>query len=57
VSDAVIDAISIAGTPERCRARVEAYRLSGIDLPILSPVALGPQSKAEFVAAIRTCAP
>jgi probable F420-dependent oxidoreductase len=57
VSDAMIDATSIAGTPEQCRARVEAYRQSGIDLPILSPFARGPDAKARFEAAIRACAP
>jgi alkanesulfonate monooxygenase SsuD/methylene tetrahydromethanopterin reductase-like flavin-dependent oxidoreductase (luciferase family) len=57
VSDALIDATSIAGTREQCRERVEAYRQSGIDLPILSPFARGPDSKARFVAAIRACAP
>jgi alkanesulfonate monooxygenase SsuD/methylene tetrahydromethanopterin reductase-like flavin-dependent oxidoreductase (luciferase family) len=44
VSDALIDATSVAGTPERCRARVEAYRQSGIDVPILSPFARGPDA-------------
>src|SRR5438067_2990455 len=57
VSDAMIDASSIAGTPEQCRARIEVYRQSGIDLPILSPFARGPGSKARFEAAIRACAP
>jgi alkanesulfonate monooxygenase SsuD/methylene tetrahydromethanopterin reductase-like flavin-dependent oxidoreductase (luciferase family) len=57
VSDAMIDATSIAGTPEQCRARVEAYRQSGIDLPILSPFARGPDARARFEAAIRACAP
>ena len=57
VSDALIDATSIAGTPEQCRARVEAYRQSGIDLPILSPFARGPDAKSRFEAAIRACAP
>jgi alkanesulfonate monooxygenase SsuD/methylene tetrahydromethanopterin reductase-like flavin-dependent oxidoreductase (luciferase family) len=57
VSDGLVDATSIAGTPEQCRARIEAYRRSGIDLPILSPFARGPGSKARFVAAIRACAP
>jgi 5,10-methylenetetrahydromethanopterin reductase len=36
VSDALIDATSVAGTAEQCRERIEAYRRSGIDLPILS---------------------
>jgi len=57
VSDAMIIATSIAGTPEECRAQVEAYRQSGIDLPILSPFARGPDARARFEAAIRTCAP
>jgi probable F420-dependent oxidoreductase len=57
VSDAMIDATSIAGTPEQCRARVEAYRQSGIDVPIISPFARGPDASARFDAAIRACAP
>jgi probable F420-dependent oxidoreductase len=57
VSDQLIDATSIAGTPERCRERVEAYRRSGIDVPILSPFARGPGAKAKFEAVIRACAP
>src|SRR3954452_11252384 len=51
VSDALIDATSIAGTPEQCRARVEAYRQSGIDVPILSPFARGPDTKSRFESA------
>lgn len=57
VTDAMIDATSIVGTPEQCRAQVEAYRHSGIDVPILSPFARGPNAKAHFEAAIRACAP
>jgi 5,10-methylenetetrahydromethanopterin reductase len=57
VSDALIDATGIAGTPQHCRERIEAYRRSGIDLPILSPFARGPSAKAKFEAAIRACAP
>lgn len=57
VSDAMIDATSIAGTPEHCRERLEAYRQSGIDLPIISPFARGPNAKATFERAIRACAP
>jgi len=57
VSDALIDATSIAGTPEECRERIEGYRQSGIDLPILSPFARGPGAKARFEAVIRACAP
>ena len=57
VTDAMIDATSIVGTPEQCRVRIEAYRQSGIDVPILSPFARGPGAKSRFEAAIRACAP
>lgn len=57
VSDRMIDATSVSGTPEQCRARIEAYRQSGIDLPIVSPFARGPDAKSRFEAAIRACAP
>ena len=57
VSDAMIDATSVSGTPDQCRARIEAYRTSGIDVPIISPFARGADAKARFVAAIEACAP
>ena len=57
VSDSLIDATGVAGTPEQCRERIEAYRKSGIDLPILSAFARGPGAKARFEAVIRACAP
>jgi alkanesulfonate monooxygenase SsuD/methylene tetrahydromethanopterin reductase-like flavin-dependent oxidoreductase (luciferase family) len=57
VSDEMIDATSVSGTPDQCRARIEAYRQSGIDVPIISPFARGPDAKTRFEAAIRACAP
>jgi probable F420-dependent oxidoreductase len=57
VSDAMIDATSVSGTAEQCRARIEAYRTSGIDLPIISPFARGPDARERVEAAIRACAP
>jgi Luciferase-like monooxygenase len=57
VSDAMIDATSVSGTPDQCRARIEAYRQSGIDVPIISPFARGPDASARFAAAIHACAP
>ena len=56
VSDEMIDATSIAGPPAYCRERLQAYRESGVDLPIISPFARGPGAKATFEAAIRACA-
>ena len=57
VSDAMVDAMSIAGTAEQCRARIDAYRTSGISLPILSPFARGSNAKEQFEAVLRACAP
>jgi probable F420-dependent oxidoreductase len=57
VTDALIEATSIAGTPAQCRERIEAYRAAGLDLPILSPFARGAGAKARFEAVIRACAP
>ena len=57
VTDAMIDASSIVGTPAQCRDQINAYRASGIDLPIISPFARGPGSQETFKAAILACAP
>jgi probable F420-dependent oxidoreductase len=57
VPDALLAAITAAGTPEQCRAKVEAYRRSGIALPIISPRASGPGGKQMAVEALRGCAP
>ena len=57
VTDEMIAATGIAGTPAQCRDRLEAYRDSGLDLPIISPFARGPDAKARFLAAIEACAP
>jgi probable F420-dependent oxidoreductase len=57
VSDEMIDATSVSGTHEQCRARIEAYRRSGIDVPIISPFARGADATTRFEAAIRACAP
>src|SRR5262245_40213069 len=57
VPDELIAAISAAGPPEQCRAKVEAYRGSGIALPIISPRAAAPGGKAMAMEAIRACAP
>jgi alkanesulfonate monooxygenase SsuD/methylene tetrahydromethanopterin reductase-like flavin-dependent oxidoreductase (luciferase family) len=57
VTDAMLDATGVAGTPAEGRARIERYRESGIELPIISPYARGPDAPARFEAAIRALAP
>ena len=56
VTDAMVDATSVCGTPEQCRERIGAYRDSGIDLPIISPFVRGGDAKERFMAAIEACA-
>ena len=57
VSDAMIDETSVAGTPEYCLERLDRYRRSGVDLPIISPFARGSAARKTFEIAIRACAP
>ena len=57
VTDEMIAATGIAGTPTECRERIEAYRASGLDLPVISPFARGPGAKERFLSAIEACAP
>lgn len=57
VPDALIEAISISGPPTECRERVEAYRRSGITLPIISPRPSGPNPKQMVLEALQACAP
>ncbi len=38
IGDDVVDLLTIAGTPDECRARLAAYREAGVALPILFPV-------------------
>lgn len=57
VTDEMIAATGIAGTPGECRDRIERYRAAGLDLPIVSPFARGPDAKRRFLAAIEACAP
>jgi 5,10-methylenetetrahydromethanopterin reductase len=38
VGDDVVDRLTVAGTVEECRARLEEYRAAGVQLPILAPL-------------------
>lgn len=57
VSDEHINSVCIAGTPERCRERIAAYHAGGIDLPMIAPMAAGPDARAMVETTIRACAP
>jgi probable F420-dependent oxidoreductase len=57
VPDTLIEAIAVAGTPAECRDRIEAYRRSGIALPIISPRPSGADPKQAAIEALKACAP
>jgi probable F420-dependent oxidoreductase len=57
VPDELIEAIAVAGTPAECRDRIEAYRRSGITLPIISPRPTGTDPKQATIEALKACAP
>jgi 5,10-methylenetetrahydromethanopterin reductase len=38
IDDSIVDALTVAGTPDECRARLDAYRQAGIELPVLVPL-------------------
>ncbi len=38
IGDDVVDALSAAGTPDECRARLDDYRRAGITLPVVIPL-------------------
>ena len=53
----MVQALSIAGPAADSRGRLEAYRESGIQLPVIFPVGGGPDGKERVMEAIRACAP
>ncbi len=53
----LVDSVALAGSPEECRERLRQYREAGINLPIISPRASGPNAKARAMEVIRACAP
>jgi alkanesulfonate monooxygenase SsuD/methylene tetrahydromethanopterin reductase-like flavin-dependent oxidoreductase (luciferase family) len=57
VPDDMVQALSIAGPAADSRQKLEAYRESGIRLPVIFPVGGGPDGKERVMEAIRACAP
>ncbi|HEX5431340.1 MAG TPA: LLM class flavin-dependent oxidoreductase, partial [Bryobacteraceae bacterium] len=53
VPDEMVAEFTVSGTPADLRARIAEYRRSGIALPILMPVASGPDSIAEVIETLR----
>ncbi len=50
IPEAVIEALTVTGTPEHCLERIDEYRKAGVQLPIIMPI-------GEVEAAIEALAP
>jgi alkanesulfonate monooxygenase SsuD/methylene tetrahydromethanopterin reductase-like flavin-dependent oxidoreductase (luciferase family) len=57
MSNDLIDASGVAGTPEQCRAKIKEIHASGIDVPLIAAFATGEVAQEEIEAVIRACAP
>ncbi len=57
VPSGLVDRIGLVGTPDECRAKIDAYREAGITLPIISPRPSGGDAKEQALAIISACAP
>ena len=57
VPDELIDSMSLVGTPEECRERIQTYRDAGITLPIIMLSVDGERALEQAKETIRTCAP
>jgi 5,10-methylenetetrahydromethanopterin reductase len=38
VDDDLVERLAVAGTPDECRARLDAYRAAGVDVPVVTPL-------------------
>ncbi len=53
----MIRAVTIYGTAEECRQRLQTYREAGLHLPIIAPFPIGEPIQATFTRTIEGCAP
>ena len=52
--EAIVDAVCLRGDPDRARARLEAYRKAGADLPVVYPVLAPGEGREAALAVLRT---
>ena len=57
VPDELVDSMSLVGTPEECRERIQTYRDAGITLPIIMPSVDRDRAVEQAKETIRACAP
>ncbi len=49
ITDEMLAAFTLCGTREQVRARIEDYRKSGLNLPILQPISMQPSDVTELI--------
>ena len=52
--EAIVDAVCLRGDPDRARARLEAYRKAGADLPVVYPVLAPGEGREAALVVLRT---
>ncbi|MDP6548562.1 MAG: LLM class flavin-dependent oxidoreductase [Dehalococcoidia bacterium] len=57
VPTGLLDKMTLLGSPEEYRQRLQEYREAGITQPIISPRVSEPDSKGQAMRVIRSCAP
>lgn len=56
ISDRMLEAVAVFGSPETCRRRIEEYRALGVAHPVVAPVAVGANVYDSWAAVIQTFA-
>ncbi|MCZ6872760.1 MAG: LLM class flavin-dependent oxidoreductase [bacterium] len=56
VTEPMIKAVTIYGSPDECRQRLQAYRDVGLQLPIIAPFPIGEPIQQTFARTIEGCA-
>jgi len=57
VDQPMLSALTLYGSAEECQARLSAYRVAGLDLPIVAPFPIGEPVEDTFARTIAGCAP
>ena len=55
--EGLIEKITVSGTRDQCRQRIDEYRRAGITEPIIFPATSGAHPKEQAMEVIRACAP
>jgi probable F420-dependent oxidoreductase len=54
ISDRMLEAVAVFGSPETCRRRIEGYRALGVTHPVVAPVPVGADVYESWAGVIQT---